>query len=147
CQAFGVAVMSAVAGALYNPGWLCPSRSCRSRRRRSYPSTNYHSNWRSNTTPRSHPHRRATPHPPRRLPSPLRQSRPPQRPPPRTQSPADLQQTIASITERLYPFPDDTIVLPGHGGDTTIADSKREFAVFASREHPPDLHGDVLWEA
>ena len=67
--------------------------------------------------------------------------------PGRTQSPADLQQSIASITERLYPLPDDTLVLPGHGGDTTIADSKREFAVFASREHPPDLHGDVLWEA
>jgi hydroxyacylglutathione hydrolase len=67
--------------------------------------------------------------------------------PGRTQTPADLQQTIASITERLYPLPDDTLVLPGHGDDTTIADSKREYAVFASRPHPPDLHGDVLWEA
>jgi len=67
--------------------------------------------------------------------------------PGRTQTPPDLQQTIASITARLYPLPDDTLVLPGHGGDTTIADSKREYAVFASREHPPDLHGDVLWEA
>ena len=67
--------------------------------------------------------------------------------PGRTQSPADLQQSIASITERLYTFPDDTLVLPGHGSDTTIADSKREYAAFASREHPPDLCGDVLWEA
>ena len=67
--------------------------------------------------------------------------------PGRTQSPADLQQSIASITERLYPLPDDTLVLPGHGADTTIADSEREYAVFASREHPPDLCGDVLWEA
>jgi hydroxyacylglutathione hydrolase len=65
--------------------------------------------------------------------------------PGRTQSPAELQQSIASITGRLYPLPDDTLVLPGHGGDTTIADSKREYAVFASREHPADLHGDVLW--
>ena len=67
--------------------------------------------------------------------------------PGRTQSPADLQQSVASITERLYPLPDDTLVLPGHGGDTTIADSKREYAIFASRTHPPDLHGDVLWDA
>jgi hydroxyacylglutathione hydrolase len=67
--------------------------------------------------------------------------------PGRTQTPADLQQSIASIIERLHPLPDDTLVLPGHGDDTTIADSKREYAVFASREHPPDLHGDVLWEA
>jgi hydroxyacylglutathione hydrolase len=67
--------------------------------------------------------------------------------PGRTQSPADLQQSIASITSRLYPLPDDTLVLPGHGADTTIGESKREYAAFAAREHPADLHGDVLWEA
>jgi glyoxylase-like metal-dependent hydrolase (beta-lactamase superfamily II) len=66
--------------------------------------------------------------------------------PGRTQTPADLQQSIASITERLYPMPDGTLVLAGHGGDTTIGDSKREYAVFACRDHPPDLCGDVLWE-
>jgi hydroxyacylglutathione hydrolase len=66
--------------------------------------------------------------------------------PGRTQTPADLKQTIASITERLYTLPEDTVVLPGHGADTTIADSKREYAAFASRDHPPDLTGDVLWE-
>jgi glyoxylase-like metal-dependent hydrolase (beta-lactamase superfamily II) len=65
--------------------------------------------------------------------------------PGRTQTPADLQQSIKSITERLYDLPDDTLVLPGHGDDTSIADSKREYAVFASREHPPDLAGDVTW--
>ena len=43
--------------------------------------------------------------------------------PGRTQTPADLQQTIASITARLYPLPDETVVLPGHGADTTIAAS------------------------
>ena len=67
--------------------------------------------------------------------------------PGRTQTPADLQQTIASITARLHPLPEGTLVLPGHGADTTVADSKREYAAFASRDHPPDLHGDVLWEA
>ena len=65
--------------------------------------------------------------------------------PGRTQTPADLKQSIASITQRLYPLPEDTLVLPGHGADTTIGDSKREYAAFASREHPPDLHGDVTW--
>lgn len=62
-------------------------------------------------------------------------------------SPQDLQQTIASITKRLYTLPDDTIVLPGHGDNTTIERSRQEYAVFASRPHPPDLHGDVLWES
>ena len=59
--------------------------------------------------------------------------------------PPTSSRAIASITERLYALPDETVVLPGHGGDTTIGDSKREYAVFASREHPPDLGGDVTW--
>ncbi len=66
--------------------------------------------------------------------------------PGRTQTPGDLQQTIASITGRLYSLPDETLVLPGHGDDTTIGRSRREYAAFASRPHPPDLCGDVLWE-
>ncbi len=67
--------------------------------------------------------------------------------PGRTNSPEELQQTIASINEGLYTLPGDTVVLPGHGDNTTIERSRREYAVFASREHPPDLHGDVQWEA
>jgi hydroxyacylglutathione hydrolase len=59
----------------------------------------------------------------------------------------ELQQNIASITERLYTLPGDTLVLPGHGDNTTIERSRQEYAVFASRPHPPDLHGDVLWES
>ena len=56
-----------------------------------------------------------------------------------------LQQEIASITSRLYALPDETLVLPGHGDGTTIGASKAEYAVFASRPHLADLHGDVLW--
>ena len=56
-----------------------------------------------------------------------------------------LLQEIASITTRLYALDDDTTVWPGHGAETTIGASKVEYAVFASREHAPDLHGDVLW--
>jgi hypothetical protein len=36
-------------------------------------------------------------------------------------------------------------VWPGHGDSTTIGASKQEYAVFAAKEHPADLHGDVLW--
>jgi hydroxyacylglutathione hydrolase len=61
-------------------------------------------------------------------------------------TPEDLQQTVRSIIQRLYVLLDATIVLPGHGDDTTIGASRREYAVFASRPHPPDLCGDVLWE-
>ncbi|HJX61239.1 MAG TPA: MBL fold metallo-hydrolase [Dehalococcoidia bacterium] len=61
-------------------------------------------------------------------------------------TPDDLQQSIRSIVQRLYVLPDETLVLPGHGDGTTIGASRREYAVFASRVHPPDLCGDVLWE-
>ena len=66
--------------------------------------------------------------------------------PGRTQTNADLQREIASITGRLYRLPDDTIVYTGHGDRTTIGASKAEYAVFAANEHAPDLHGDVTWE-
>ena len=56
-----------------------------------------------------------------------------------------LRQEIQSITTRLYTLPDDTLVLPGHGPSTTIAVSKSEYAVYASKPHPADQHGDVLW--
>lgn len=66
--------------------------------------------------------------------------------PGRTSSNADLQQSIQSITSKLFELPDDTIIHPGHGDDGRIGDSKREHAVFASKEHPADLSGDVTWE-
>jgi glyoxylase-like metal-dependent hydrolase (beta-lactamase superfamily II) len=65
--------------------------------------------------------------------------------PGRTQRPDDLRQIVRSITQRLYVLPDDTIVLPGHGDTTTLGRSREEYAVFASKPHPDDLCGDVLW--
>jgi glyoxylase-like metal-dependent hydrolase (beta-lactamase superfamily II) len=65
--------------------------------------------------------------------------------PGRTQTPADLQQTIGSITSTLYGLDDETEVLTGHGDNTTIGESKREYAVFAGREHDAGLCGDVTW--
>ena len=37
----------------------------------------------------------------------------------------DFGQLINSIKDRLFAFPDDTVVLPGHMGTTTIKDEKR----------------------
>jgi glyoxylase-like metal-dependent hydrolase (beta-lactamase superfamily II) len=59
--------------------------------------------------------------------------------------PEDLQQEIRSIVERLFVLPDDTVIYPGHGDGGTIGRSKQEHTDFASRPHPPDLCGDVLW--
>ena len=57
-----------------------------------------------------------------------------------------LQTLVQSITERIYALPDETLMFNGHGDDCTIGRSRAEQAVFAAREHAPDLHGDVLWE-
>ena len=45
--------------------------------------------------------------------------------PGRTGSNVDLMQSIESITTRLYGLPGDTVVLTGHGNDTTIGESKK----------------------
>ncbi|MBI2165925.1 MAG: MBL fold metallo-hydrolase [Chloroflexi bacterium] len=62
-----------------------------------------------------------------------------------TRTPANLKTIIQSITQRLHGLADNTVVYPGHGAETTIGTSKKEYAVFASKTHPPDLCGDVLW--
>lgn len=66
--------------------------------------------------------------------------------PGRTDSPEGFKQSLVSIEEKLLmALPDDVMVLPGHGADTTIAQSKREYAGFTLRPHPDDLCGDVTW--
>lgn len=62
-----------------------------------------------------------------------------------TRSPEAFRQVVESITQRLLTLPDALKVLPGHGADTTIAEAKAEYEVFASREHPDGLHGHVRW--
>lgn len=65
--------------------------------------------------------------------------------PGRTITPANFQQVVASITTHLLPLDGQTLVLPGHGADTTIGNSRREYAAFARRHHPDDLHDHVSW--
>lgn len=65
--------------------------------------------------------------------------------PGRTNSAGDFGQLVASITTHLYALPDGTLVLPGHGSDTTIANSKSEYAIFAAKQHAADLHDHVSW--
>lgn len=65
--------------------------------------------------------------------------------PGRTGSPELFREEVRSITERLFTLPDDTVVLPGHGADTTVSAAKGEYEIFASKSHPEDLHGNVTW--
>jgi glyoxylase-like metal-dependent hydrolase (beta-lactamase superfamily II) len=48
-------------------------------------------------------------------------------------NPADFAQIIRSIDERLFPLPADTIVMPGHGADTTIGTERPHLQEWADR--------------
>ena len=65
--------------------------------------------------------------------------------PGKTWSPAYLKQLIDSLKSKIFVLPDDTHIYPGHGEITNLKKEREEFAVFESREHNPDLCGDVLW--
>jgi glyoxylase-like metal-dependent hydrolase (beta-lactamase superfamily II) len=65
--------------------------------------------------------------------------------PGKTGTPADFKQIVKSVESRLFVMPDDTEVYPGHGEGTALGKEKKEFAVFMSKPHDPNLCGDVLW--
>jgi len=65
--------------------------------------------------------------------------------PGRTGGADELQTELRAIAEQLLLLPPETIVWPGHGDNTTIADSVAGFNAFKSRSHAADLHGDVTW--
>ena len=65
--------------------------------------------------------------------------------PGRSKSHEALKHIISSLESHIFVLPEITIVLPGHGEFTTIGDSKREYAVFASKPLSPTLSGDVTW--
>ena len=65
--------------------------------------------------------------------------------PGKSRSPEAVELEIDSITRKLLVLSDDTVVYPGHGDDTTIGQARQEYQVFASKQHPDDLCGDVAW--
>jgi glyoxylase-like metal-dependent hydrolase (beta-lactamase superfamily II) len=65
--------------------------------------------------------------------------------PGKTFAAGDLETLIASITARLHPLPEDTLVMPGHGANTTIGESRAQYAEYVKHPHAPGFHGDVEW--
>jgi glyoxylase-like metal-dependent hydrolase (beta-lactamase superfamily II) len=61
-----------------------------------------------------------------------------------TETPEDFESISASITQKIYSLPGETLILPGHGDSITVEKSKEEYAAFASKTHDP-LCGDVAW--
>ncbi len=65
--------------------------------------------------------------------------------PGRTWSPDAFHQIIDSLNNKVFVLPEETRIYPGHGEITVLKKEKGEFSVFTSREHSPDLCGDILW--
>ena len=65
--------------------------------------------------------------------------------PGKTFAAGDLETIIASITARLLPLPDDTVVMPGHGANTSIGESRRQHAEYVKHPHRAGHYGDVEW--
>ena len=65
--------------------------------------------------------------------------------PGKTWSPANLKQLVDALKSKIFVLFDDIQIYPGHGEITDLKKEREEFEVFESREHSPDLCGDVLW--
>ncbi|MFQ5916037.1 MAG: MBL fold metallo-hydrolase [Nitrospinota bacterium] len=65
--------------------------------------------------------------------------------PGRTGSPKAFEELVENIQKRIYTLPEETVLYPGHGENTTVAQSKQEYAAFASKKRSGPVHGDVLW--
>jgi glyoxylase-like metal-dependent hydrolase (beta-lactamase superfamily II) len=57
----------------------------------------------------------------------------------------DLETILASIDARLLPLPPGTVVLPGHGVNTSIAEARTGRDAYRRHPRPPGFFGDVEW--
>lgn len=65
--------------------------------------------------------------------------------PGKTFAKGDLETLLASIQARLLPLPPDTVVMPGHGDNTTIGQSRTGFEEYSRHPKPAGFYGDVTW--
>ena len=65
--------------------------------------------------------------------------------PGKTFATGELETILASIDARLLPLPEQTVVLPGHGASTTIAEARSGREAYRRRPKPAGFHGDVEW--
>lgn len=60
-------------------------------------------------------------------------------------TPTALAQILASLQDKLFAWPDETVFYPGHGEGSTIGTVRPLFEAFMARPRPADLCGDVEW--
>lgn len=63
-----------------------------------------------------------------------------------TGSPAALEESLSSLRNTVFAWPDGTELYPGHGGPTTVGTERAAFEQFLNSFRPPDLCGDVSWQ-
>ena len=62
-----------------------------------------------------------------------------------TATPQALAQSIVSLGQTVFTWPDETQLYPGHGDLTTVGAERAAFERFIATDHPADLCGDVSW--
>ena len=62
-----------------------------------------------------------------------------------SKTPEALAQILASLQDKVFTWPDDTVFYPGHGEGSTIGAVRPAFEAFMARPRPPELCGDVEW--
>lgn len=65
--------------------------------------------------------------------------------PGKTFAAGDLETLLTSIDARLLPLPDATVVMPGHGPNTTVAAARAGRDEYRRHPKPAGYHGDVEW--
>jgi hydroxyacylglutathione hydrolase len=65
--------------------------------------------------------------------------------PGKTFAKGDLETLLASISAKLLPLPEETNVLPGHGGVTTIGESRQGYDSYKQEPKSAGYFGDVEW--
>ncbi len=63
-----------------------------------------------------------------------------------THTPLELNQSLISLRQKVFSWPDETELFPGHGLTTTVGQERPGFTAFMERPRPDDLFGDVSWK-
>lgn len=66
--------------------------------------------------------------------------------PGKTWAPHYFKQTLETMRNVVFKWPDDTVCYPGHGPSFRLGDERPAFEAFLQRPHPDDLRGDVTWD-
>lgn len=66
--------------------------------------------------------------------------------PGRTWSPEEFTQTMQTMHDIVFQWPDETEFYPGHGPSGVIGGERSAYEAFVARGWPDDLQGDVTWE-